>query len=178
MAGSEFELASDRNNLLTLDRLGKGPDFADEIFSLVTKSQFFTEFDRDEVTTLAGYMDVYRAPRGAVIIREGDPGDFMFLIIEGEVDILKTGLRGDPQHMASAGPGMSVGEMSMIDGEPRFATCVAAQTTTFAVMPRDGMAAIILDDPGLATKILVKLVTMLSLRLRQTSSRLLRYMER
>jgi len=178
MARNEFDLASDQNNLLMLDRLGKGVAFADEIFSLVTKSQFFTEFSRDEITTLAGYMDVYRAPAGAVIMREGDAGDFMLLIIEGEIDILKTGLRGDQQHMTSTGPGMSVGEMSMIDGEPRFATCVAARTTTFAVMTRDCMATIILDDPGLGSKILVKLVTMLSRRLRQTSARLLQYMER
>ena len=177
MARNEFELSSDQNNLLILDRLGKGVAFADEIFGLVSKSQFFTEFSRDEITTLASYLDMYRAPPGAVIIREGDAGDFMLLIIDGEVDILKTGLRGEQQRMTSAGPGMSVGEMSMIDGEPRFATCVAARTTTFAVMTRDRMATIILDDPSLGSKILVKLVTMLSLRLRQTSAKLLRYME-
>ena len=65
----------------------------------------------------------------------------------------------------------------MIDGEPRFATCMASQPTTFAVLTRDNMAKIILDYPGLGSKILVKMVTMLSSRLRQTSSRMLRLME-
>ncbi len=66
----------------------------------------------------------------------------------------------------------------MIGGEPRFATCLATQTTTFAVLRRDNMAKIILDHPALGSKILVKLVSMLSLRLRQTSAKLLKYMER
>jgi CRP-like cAMP-binding protein len=73
---------------------------------------------------------------------------------------------------------MTLGEMSMIDGEPRFATCVATETTVFAVLHRDDMAKIILDHTSLGSKILVKLVSMLSTRLRQTSARLLQHMER
>ena len=83
----------------------------------------------------------------------------------------------DVRIVTSAGPGMTLGEMSMIDGEPRFATCMASQPTTFAVLTRDSMAKIILDYPGLGSKILIKMVTMLSLRLRQTSARLLRVMD-
>ena len=80
--------------------------------------------------------------------------------------------------MATVGAGTTIGEMSMIDGEPRFATCVATERTTIAVLHRDDMAKIILDYPSLGAKILVKLVSMLSSRLRQTSARLLQYMER
>ena len=45
------------------------------------------------------------------------------------------------------------------------------------MLTRDSMAKIILDHPSLGSKILVKMVTMLSQRLRQTSARLLRFME-
>ena len=65
----------------------------------------------------------------------------------------------------------------MIDGEPRFATCVTTQPTTFRGAHRDDMAKIILEHPQLGSKILVKLVTMLSARLRQTSARLLQYLD-
>jgi CRP-like cAMP-binding protein len=68
--------------------------------------------------------------------------------------------------------------MSMIDGEPRYASCVAVDTTTFSVLSRDSMVKIILEEPGLGSKILIKLVTMLSQRLRATSSNLLHYLER
>ena len=169
--------ATDQSNLAKLERVGAGTAIATEIFGLVGKSQFFTEFSKEDISTLAGYMEVYRAQPGEIIIRESDEGDFMVLIVDGEVDILKKSHRAGQQHMTSAGPGMTLGEMSMIDGEPRFATCMASQPTTFALLTRDNMAKIILDHPSLGSKILVKMVTMLSLRLRQTSGRLLRMME-
>ena len=168
---------TDRGNLDKLERVGAGTAVASEIFGLVGKSQFFTEFSKEDISTLAGYMEVFRAQPGEIIIRESDEGDFMVLIIDGEIDILKKSHRAEQQHMTSAGPGMTLGEMSMIDGEPRFATCMASQPTTFAVLTRDSMAKIILDHPSLGSKILVKMMTMLSLRLSQTSARLLRMME-
>lgn len=177
MAEDELELASDQGKLLSLEKVGKNAALAEEVFGLVGQSQFFSEFSRDDISVLAGYMDVYRAQPGEIIIREGDVGDFMLLIIDGDVDILKKGVRGEQQHMTSVGPGLTLGEMSMIDGEPRFATCLATKPTVFAVLTRDNMAKIILDHPGLGSKILVKLVTMLSLRLRQTSAKLLQYLE-
>lgn len=118
------------------------------------------------------------SPFFADLSRENDVGDFMLLIIEGEVDILKRSLRRGQEHITSVRPGTTLGEISMIDGEPRFATCVASQPTTFAVLTRANMAKIILDHPELSVKILVKLVIILSSRLRQTSLKLLQYMER
>ena len=160
-----------------LERVGKGSAIADQIYGLVGKSLFFAEFSREDLSILAGHMDVYRVQSGDVIITEGDGGDYMLLIVEGYMDILKKGVRHDQQHMTTVGPGMTLGEMSMIDGEPRFATCIATEATTFAVLHRDDMAKIILDYPSLGSRILVKLVSMLSSRLRQTSARLLQYLE-
>lgn len=177
MAQDDLSTATDQGNLAKLERVGAGTAIAGEILGLVGKSQFFTEFSQEDISILTGYMAVYRAQPGEMLIREGDAGDFMLLIVDGEIDILKKDQRGEQQHMTSAGPGMTLGEMSMIDGEPRFATCMASQPTTFAVLTRDNMAKIILDHQSLGSKILVKMVTMLSLRLRQTSGRLLRVME-
>jgi CRP/FNR family cyclic AMP-dependent transcriptional regulator len=176
MAENDVDTHPGRSQLQQLERVGKGTAIAGEIFGLVGKSPFFAEFSRADISVLAGYMDVYRAQPGQVIIREGDGGDFMLLVIEGHVDILKRTLR-QQQHMTTVSAGMTLGEMSMIDGEPRFATCVATEPTVFAVLHRDDMAKIILDHPSLGSKILVKLVSMLSLRLRQTSAKLLQLME-
>jgi CRP-like cAMP-binding protein len=174
----EIEKDAGRGRLRHLERVGKGTVIANEIFGLVGRSQFFAEFSREDISILAGYMDVFRAQAGETIIRENDGGDFMLLLVEGAVDIFKKGMRGTQQHMTDVAPGMTLGEMSMIDGEPRFATCVAKETTVFAVLHRDDMAKIILDHPSLGSKILVKIVSMLSARLRETSARLLQHMER
>jgi CRP/FNR family cyclic AMP-dependent transcriptional regulator len=161
-----------------IEDLGTGEAYAEQIFEVVGRSPFFAEFDREDIGLLARYMRVYRAQGGQALIREGDDGDFMLLIIGGSVDIYKNSAQGESQLMTSVVPGMTLGEMSMIDGEPRFATCIATDETTFAVLTRDAMANIILEKPSLGAKILIKLVTMLSQRLRQTSARLLQFMER
>jgi len=168
--------AVDRKLLANLEFLGPGTGFAEQIFSLVGRSPFFAEFSRDDVNLLAGYMRIYHAQPGQAIIREGDAGDYMLLVIRGEIDIFKTNLMGEQQLMSSVAQGTTLGEMSMIDGEPRFATCIALKETTFGVLARDNMAKIVLDNPSLGAKILIKLVTLLSQRLRHTSATLLQYM--
>ena len=158
--------------LLTLEHLGEGTALAQQIFDMIGHSKFFSDFNRDDVQMLSAFMQVYRAEPGNMIIREGDVDDYMLLIIQGKVDIVKTDKRGVIQAMTSVGPGMTLGEMSMIDGEPRFATCIAAEPTVLAVLDRENLARIIVEQPMLGAKILMEFVLMLSQRLRATSSRL------
>jgi CRP-like cAMP-binding protein len=168
---------ADADKLYRFERIADSSAVSEDLSGLLGKAPLFSEFNRDDIQSLAEYMGLYRAQPGETIIREGDNGDFMLLIVRGEVDILKKGLAREQQHMTSVGSGMTIGEMSMIDGEPRFASCRTTQPTTFAVLTRDAMAKIILEQPSLGSKILVKLVTMLSSRLRQTSAKLIAYME-
>jgi CRP-like cAMP-binding protein len=161
-----------------IEALGPGAAYAEQIYELVGRSPFFAEFERADIDLLAGYMLIYGAEPGQAIIREGDEGDFMLLVMSGAVDIFKNNKQSERQLMTSVGPGMTLGEMSMIDGEPRFATCIATDKVLFAVLTRDAMANIILERPSLGAKILIKLVTMLSQRLRQTSARLLQSMDK
>lgn len=172
------EVAPQNWALKTLEHLGEGTVLAQQIFDMIGHSRFFSDFTRSDIQMLAKSMEIYRAESGQTIIREGDVDDYMMLIIQGRVEILKKDRNGMPQPMTTVGPGATLGEMSMIDGEPRFATCTATEPTTFAVLSRDSMVKIILEEPSLGAKILIKLVTLLSARLRQTSSSLLHYMER
>ncbi|HWQ40206.1 MAG TPA: cyclic nucleotide-binding domain-containing protein [Burkholderiales bacterium] len=168
-----------QNALLpTFKHLGEGTSLAQQIYEMIGHSKFFADFTREDVERLSAFMHVYRAEPGQTIIREGDVDDYMLLIVQGRVDIVKADSHGKPQPMTTVGAGALIGEMSMIDGEPRFATCVATEPTVFAVISRDSMVQIILEEPSLGAKILIKLVTVLSQRLRKTSSNLLSYMAR
>ncbi len=164
--------------LRQLEHLGDGSALAQQIYEMIGGAKFFDDFRREDIAQLSAFMQAYRAEVGGVLIREGDVDDYMLLVIQGRVDIVKTDKRGQSQSMTSAGAGMTLGEMSMIDGEPRFASCIAAEPTTIAVLTREAMVRLILEDPALASKVLIKLVTLLSQRLRQTSATLLHYMER
>lgn len=168
-----------QNSLLqTLQHVGEADTIAQQIFEMIGRSKFFSDFTSDDVGQLAAFMQVYRANTGEMIIREGEVDDYLILIIEGRVEISKADSHGELHPMTAVGPGATLGEMSMIDGEPRFATCVALEPTTFAVLSRDSMVKIIIEEPALGSKILIKLVTLLSQRLRATSSNLLHFLER
>ena len=62
---------------------------------------------------------------GELILRRGDPGDSMFVICRGEVDVQVTASDGATQHLAQLEPGGFFGEMALLTGEPRTADVVA-----------------------------------------------------
>ena len=171
-------LHSENEPLSRLKCLGNAKQMVPQMFEMIGHSKFFTDFTRENVESLASYMKAYCAEPGDLIIREGDSDDFMLFIVEGRVNIVKTDSHGERRPMTIVGPGGTLGEMSMIDGEPRFASCIALEATTFAVFSRDSMVKIILEEPSMGSKILIKLVTLLSQRLRSTSSDLLQHLER
>ena len=94
--------------------LGDALPFVGRIREIIEVIQLFEDFEPDEVEGFARYMRCYRAPSGTEIICEGDEGDFMLLLLDGSVEIVKKDVRGLPQIMGSAGPGKTLGEMSLI----------------------------------------------------------------
>ena len=159
--------------LAHLEYLGDATKFAGQIQALIPKCNLLEHFSLPEVRTLAHFMHVYRAEPGIEVIREGDGGDFMLMIIDGRVQVHKRDRWNTPQVLATVEAGRTLGEMSMIDGEARFATCVALEPALIAVLDREARARIIVEQPLLGAKILMELVLMLSQRLRATSARLL-----
>ena len=170
-------MANRPTHLAHLEHLGDATRFSPQIHALIPKCDLLENFSPAEVRLLAHFMDVYQAPAGTEIIREGDGGDFMMMLIEGRVEVHKLDRWNTPQAIAVVEPGKTLGEMSMIDGEPRFATCVALEPALVAVLDRENLARIIVEQPMLGAKILMELVLMLSQRLRSTSGRLMQYMD-
>ena len=159
--------------LAHLEHLGDATKFAAQMQALIPKCNLLENFSYEEVQALAHFMHAYRAETGVEIIREGDGGDFMLMLIEGRAEVYKRDRWNTPQLLATVQAGRTLGEMSMIDGDARFATCLAAEPTLIAVLDRESLARIIVEQPLLGAKILMELVLMLSQRLRNTSERLL-----
>ena len=161
-----------------LEFIGDATQFASQIHGLIMYSPLFENFNLAEIRLMSHFMQMYRAEPGMEILREGEDGDFMMLLIEGRIEVFKQDRWNAPRLIAVVDPGKSLGEMSMIDGEPRFASCVAAETCQLAVLSRENLARIVLEQSVLGSKILMELVLMLSQRLRQTSVKLVNYMDR
>jgi len=71
---------------------------------------------------LAGGLQEVTYPKGTAIIRQGDPGDAFYVLIDGTVQVDRDGA-----HVADMGAGDSFGEVALISGEPRNATVSAAE---------------------------------------------------
>jgi len=80
----------------------------------------FVKMPPDELAHLAGIAEEVVYPEGETVIQEGEHGEEMFLIVEGEVEIHR-----DTESLAVLGRHDYFGEMSILDGEPRSATVTA-----------------------------------------------------
>ena len=154
-----------------LQKLGSASLYMDEILE-IEHVKLFEDFSKDEIEALCRFMICYAAPTGYRLLNEGDEGDFMLLILTGKVSILKQAESGEDLHLAIAIPGMSLGEMSLIDGSPRSASCDCLVPTDFAVVDRTALNAILVKMPRLANKLLLVLLQLMTSRLRHTSAEL------
>lgn len=157
--------------------LGDASAFVDRIVEIIEHIRLFEDFEHDELAVLARYMHCYRAETGTEIIREGERGDFMILLLDGSVEIVKRDPRGLPQRLALVGPGKMLGEMSLIDGEPRFASCIPLAPTSFAVLDRAALIRIVSEEPRIGVKLLMELLILLNQRLRTVSNELMKCLD-
>jgi CRP/FNR family transcriptional regulator, cyclic AMP receptor protein len=86
---------------------------------------------------------------GDVLMRELDAGQHMITIISGTADVVRGGTS-----IATVGPGDAVGEMSLIDDEPRSAAVVASEPVTALVLYRTVFRKLLADNPSMCTKLL------------------------
>jgi CRP-like cAMP-binding protein len=156
-----------------LTQLGSASRYEDDIFAIIDHILLFEDLGRTEISQLCAKMECFCAKRGDVIMKEHDDGDFLCIILTGEVAVFKSSSGGEPKQLAVVGPGASLGEMSLINGKPRFATCIAKEPTDIAVLTRDTIYDILVLHPSLGNKVLLILLQITSQRLRETSSRLL-----
>jgi len=100
---------------------------------------------------------------GQVLITQGQVGNGLYLVVSGEVRITT----GD-EDLARLGPGETIGELSVIDQEPRVATAIAEGETVCLALASWDLIAMLERDPSLAMNLLRTLAS----RLRRADARL------
>ena len=86
---------------------------------------------------------------GSVLFQEGDKGDEMFGVIEGELE-----LRSDDRVLRKLGPNDVFGEMALIDSAPRSATAVAVTDSTLAVINKHRFLFLVQETPMFALQVM------------------------
>ena len=100
------------------------------------------------IETLAASSTSEEVPAGTVIIRQGDRPDDFYAIVAGEVEVTQTRDDGSERFLRTLGPGDGFGELGLIHGIPRTATCVAASQLTVVRVPGDSFVHAV--GPGIS----------------------------
>ncbi|MBC7548331.1 MAG: cyclic nucleotide-binding domain-containing protein [Polaromonas sp.] len=162
---------------------------------LLQTSALLQDMTPAEVDVLGSAMLLVRAQAGQIMIREGESGEWMMLILKGTVDVTRsldapgereaaapeadapsadTGADANFSRVAVLKCGATLGEMSMLDSEPRYASCTAIEEVEAGVLGRRAIALLIRDHPAVGAKLLVKITQLMAQRLRNTSNQLVK----
>lgn len=107
-------------------------------------------------------------PSKTVVFKEGDKGDALYIVKSGKINILKRNNAGVDSILATLGKGMVIGDMAIIDEQPRSASVATIQETTFLVITKDDFRTLLDQVPEISFQIM-KLTTE---RLRNTTTHL------
>jgi CRP-like cAMP-binding protein len=94
-----------------------------------------------------------RLKAGEILFKAGDPGDALYIVAHGKVEVLANGQAGadaSGSAIAVLGPGHAFGEMSLLSGGPRTATIRAVEDTDLLEISKDDFEQLVANDPQLA----------------------------
>jgi serine/threonine protein phosphatase PrpC len=134
---------------------------------VIAKTPLFARLSDRELLRVMQAVQVRSCKDGEVVIREGDKGDELFIVLEGQVRVS----RGD-QTLTHFGPGEHFGEMALIRSVPRSATVTAVGPAELVVIRRADFFEILRKEHEVAVKMLWQFLGVLADRLDHTSSEL------
>jgi MFS family permease len=106
--------------------------FAPPELELLRSVSLLSLLPEPTLESLARSLVRIEVPAGEVFIREGDPGDFFYVVESGTAEVTKEG-----RHLATAGPGDYIGEIALLRDVPRTATVTATSATVLQALDRE-----------------------------------------
>jgi CRP/FNR family transcriptional regulator, cyclic AMP receptor protein len=148
-----------------------------EADQLLRQIPLFKDLDAGEIKAVSSFFSTYRVEAGTVVFREGEPSDHLLIVADGAVRVQKRAYDNVEKILGIVDRGKILGEMALADGGPRSATCVAVKDTLFVTLTRSQFGDILNAHPIAGAKILCRLASSMSRRLRSTSQQLVDYLE-
>ncbi len=133
----------------------------------------FRDLDSREVEMIAPYLERVLIPAGLVLFSEGDPGDFLAIVVAGRLQATKkTEFPGRGVVVAHLTRGTFAGELAMVDERPRPITVKALEDSEILILRRTAFDALIKANPELGLKLMRRITQVLSIRVRAFGNRL------
>jgi hypothetical protein len=130
----------------------------------------FAAMDDAQLERFIAYMQVAKIRQFAEVVKQGEPGDAMYLVLEGEVRVRMV-ISGKETILAALGPGEFFGEIALFDHGPRSADVVANQDTTLLKITAADFQRLASEAPELAAPFLLSMGKTLTQRIRADNKR-------
>ncbi len=137
----------------------------------LTQISIFKELSPAELEPVKHLIFERTFKAGSTLFLEGMKGEVFYLVKQGTVEILKKKESQDVR-IATLGPGQFVGEMSIIDDEPRSATAKVVDDAILFIVTKKCFQDIMRATPEGANKILLAILKIVNQRLRDTNRKL------
>ncbi len=158
----------------------EGSSTAELAGKLLIAPSALMQLSADEAMVVVSFMVPRKITAGTTFISEGDRSEtgFMMLLLEGDVTVENiTVSRSEPRTVTVLGPGSLIGEMGLVDGNARLASCTASTDIRCATLSRAALEKLMQDDPKTGAKLLLAISVRMAERLRDTTDKLRRYAE-
>ena len=127
-------------------------DQTDRIMEILARHPMFGVLNERQLHQLVGGAKSQLFGRGQKLVRQGEEGDYMLVIVKGEADVM-VDMEGKPTRVGLLRTEDCVGEMAMLTGERYSANVVANFDTEVVQIPREKMAVVLRESPELLEKL-------------------------
>lgn len=139
----------------------------------LSKFRLFTGFRQEELASLVGLGEAITIPAGTEIVREGDSGHCMFVILSGKARAFQTITTGGELPLAELSAGDFFGEVSLVDDGVRSATVLATEDCHLLKITRMVIGVLAGVQPSAAIQLLAAIGRSLTQRLRDEKQKYL-----
>jgi len=124
----------------------------DEKLELLQRIPLFAGLDRHKIERLGMLAEEVDVPAGKVLMRQGESGGDMMVLVSGHV-----GVERDGERINTLGPGDFFGEIALIERGPRTATCTTESPARLLVLNHRDFHSLIEEFPEIAALVLATL---------------------
>jgi CRP/FNR family cyclic AMP-dependent transcriptional regulator len=148
-----------------------------DIFALLKQVPVFADLSARELVEIEKIVHKRKYKKGESIIRKGDPGLGMYIIVKGSVEIVEEGKKASQNILASLQDGSFFGDLALLDESPRSASAISTVDSEIIGFFRPDFLDLIYRKPKLGIKILLALAKVVGERLRRTNELLMQIQE-
>jgi NTE family protein len=123
--------------------------------------EFLHGADDDALATLQRELEWQELPAGGVLMRQGEPGDSMVVLVSGRLRVSIADAQGRDRVVREVARGEVVGEMALITDAPRSATLVAMRDSVLARLPAPAFKALLAHHPAVSLALTRRIITRL-----------------